>query len=84
MSNFEIFWKRFTSPGTFKSVLVGLQNTAIIAVLGLLLGFFIGCLLTTVKLVPSKNPFVIVLKRIVDGYIAVFRGTPMMVQLLLL
>lgn len=84
MSNFEIFWERFTSPGTFKSVLVGLQNTAIIAVLGLFLGFFIGCLLTTAKLLPSESIFVNILKRIADAYIAVFRGTPMMVQLLLL
>lgn len=84
MSDFEIFWNRFTSAGTLKTVLTGLQNTAIIAVLGLLLGFLIGCLLTTAKLLPSKNVFVKVIKLFADAYIAVFRGTPMMVQLLLL
>ncbi|MGN0824123.1 MAG: amino acid ABC transporter permease [Candidatus Coproplasma sp.] len=84
MSNFEIFWNRFTSPGTLKNVLIGLQNTAIIAVLGLLLGFFIGCLLTTAKLLPSENVFVKALKKLANLYIAIFRGTPMMVQLLLL
>ncbi len=84
MSNFEIFWNRFITPGTLKSVLTGLQNTVIIAVFGLVLGFLIGCILATVKIIPSNNIFVTVLKRIVDVYIAVFRGTPMMVQLLLL
>lgn len=84
MSNFEIFWNRFTTPGTLKNVLIGLQNTAIIAVLGLFLGFFIGCLLTTAKLLPSENVFVKALKKFADLYIAIFRGTPMMVQLLLL
>jgi polar amino acid transport system permease protein len=66
------------------NVLTGLQNTAIIAVLGLLLGFVIGCILSTIKIIPSKNPFITALKYVVDAYIAVFRGTPMMVQLLLL
>lgn len=84
MSNFEIFWNRFTNPGTINSILTGLQNTVIIAVFGLVLGFLLGCLLASVKLIPSKNVFVTVLKRIVDVYVAIFRGTPMMVQLLLL
>lgn len=84
MSNWEIFWNRVTNPGTARSILIGLQNTVIIAVLGLLLGFVIGCILSTIKLLPSKNIAVTVLKRIADGYVAVFRGTPMMVQLLLL
>ena len=84
MSDFEIFWNRFTSPGTLKSVLTGLQNTAIIAVFGLLLGFLIGCILATVKIIQSKNIAVKGLQFVADAYIAIFRGTPMMVQLLLL
>lgn len=84
MSSFEIFWERFSTPGTLKSVLTGLQNTAAIAVFGLIFGFLIGCLLATVKIIPSQNIFVTILKRLADAYIAVFRGTPMMVQLLLL
>lgn len=84
MSDFEIFWNRFTSPGTIKSVLTGLQNTAIIAVFGLLLGFLIGCILATVKIIQSKNFAVKGLQFVADAYIAIFRGTPMMVQLLLL
>lgn len=84
MSSFELFWNRFTNEGTIKSILTGLQNTAIIAVLGLVLGFVIGCVLSTVKILPSENIIVKILKRIADAYIAVFRGTPMMVQLLLL
>jgi polar amino acid transport system permease protein len=84
MSNFEIFWNRFTSAGTLKSVLTGLENTLIIAVLGLVLGFVIGCLLSTLKIIPSENIFARFGKWFADAYIAVFRGTPMMVQLLLL
>ena len=84
MSDFQIFWNRFTTPGTLQSVLTGLQNTAIIAVFGLLLGFIIGSFFATVQILPFNNLLVTVLKRVTDVYIAVFRGTPMLVQLLLL
>ena len=84
MNSWQIFWNRVKNPGTLKSILTGLQNTAVIAVFGLLLGFVIGCLLATVKIIQSKNPAVKGLQYLADGYIAVFRGTPMMVQLLLL
>lgn len=84
MNSFEIFWNRFSTAGTLKSVFIGLQNTAIIAVFGLVLGFLIGCLLASVQIVHTRNIFSKILKRAADLYIAVFRGTPMMVQLLLL
>ena len=83
MRNFEIFWTRFTSPGHFRNFLIGLQNTAEIAVFGFLIGLFLGCLLSTIQIIPGKNIFVTILKRIIDVYVAVFRGTPMVVQLLL-
>lgn len=83
MNNFEIFWTRFTSAGHFQNFLTGLLNTLEIAVFGFLIGLVLGCLLSTAQLIPSKNPFVTVLKRIIDAYVAVFRGTPMVVQLLL-
>ncbi|MCH5142138.1 MAG: amino acid ABC transporter permease [Clostridiales bacterium] len=83
MSDFEIFWTRFTSPGHFKNFLTGLQNTAIIAVFGFTIGLILGCILSTILIIPKKNLIVTVLKRIIDVYVAVFRGTPMVVQLLL-
>ncbi len=83
MNDFEIFWTRFTSEGHFNNFLIGLQNTAIIAVFGFLLGLVLGCLLSTIQIIPKKNIFVTVLKRLIDLYVAIFRGTPMVVQLLL-
>ncbi len=82
MSNIEIFWKEF-SQGGYKDYLIGLRNTAIIAVLGLVIGFIIGSIIALVKFIPSKKwPFKI-LKGIGDVYVTVLRGTPMVVQLLL-
>lgn len=83
MNNFEIFWTRFTSEGHFKNFLMGLQNTAIIAVFGFIIGLVLGCIFSTLQILPKKNIFITVLKRIIDVYVAVFRGTPMVVQLLL-
>ena len=84
MKELETFYLYFFTYGGYKDYLNGLKNTAIIAVFGLLIGFVIGCLISTVKIVPEKNGVLNVVEKICDVYIAVFRGTPMTVQLLLL
>ena len=83
MNDFQIFWNSFTRPGHLKTFLTGLQNTAEIAVFGFVIGLVLGCILSTILIIPKKNIFVTALKRVVDVYVAIFRGTPMVVQLLL-
>ncbi len=80
----QIFYRQFITLGGYKTFLTGLQNTLTIAVVGLIIGFVIGCLIATVKLLPSKNPIVKGGKWLCDFYVALFRGTPMVVQLLLM
>ena len=84
MTNFEIFYEYFIVYEGYKDYFIGLKNTAIIAVFGLLIGFFIGCLIATVKIVPVKNKVLAVVEKFCDVYVALFRGTPMTVQLLLM
>lgn len=84
MSSWDIFYRQFIEREGYKNVLIGLQNTALIAVFGLLIGMVLGCLLATCKILPKTNWFVKTLSRIADIYIAIFRGTPMVVQLLLI
>lgn len=84
MRNIEIFCQQFFEYGGYKNFLKGLSNTAMIAVFGLLIGFLIGCVIATVKLIPSKKSPVKIANGICDVYVAVFRGTPMVVQLLLM
>ena len=68
----------------YKNVLQGLSNTALIAIFGLLIGMIVGCLLAITKIIP-KNGFVSkLLSRLTDVYVAIFRGTPMVVQLLII
>ena len=84
MRNIQIFCQHFFEYGGYKNFFKGLGNTALIAVFGLLIGFLIGCVIATVKILPTKNKTVILLKKVCDVYIAIFRGTPMVVQLLLM
>ena len=84
MTSLETFYDYFFTYGGYKDYFIGLKNTAIIAVFGLLIGFLIGCLISTVKIVPEKNIPLIIAEKLCDVYIAIFRGTPMTVQLLLL
>ena len=79
----ESFVRIFLDEGGYKQVLKGLGNTAIIAVVGLLIGVTIGTLIAAVGVVPKYKR----LPRILDGickvYVGFFRGTPIVVQLLL-
>ena len=84
MTNFEIFYEYFITYEGYKDYLNGLKNTAVIAVFGLLIGFLLGCIIATVKIIPRKNGVLTVAEKICDVYVALFRGTPMTVQLLLL
>ena len=64
------------------SVLEGLKNTVLIAVVGLIIGILIGTLIATVRVIPKYK----LLPRILNGfcsfYVGLFRGTPIVVQLL--
>ena len=84
MSKWEIFWRQFYELGGYENFLTGLKNTAYIAVFGLLIGMILGCLLATFKLLPGKGILRRCLSIFTDVYVAIFRGTPMLVQLLLI
>lgn len=79
----DVFWKAFYEKGGYTEVLVGLKNTMIIAVLGLIIGIVIGTLIAAVAVQPKKNIWLKILNKINEIYVGFFRGTPMVVQLLL-
>ncbi len=64
-------------------ILTGLQNTVKIAVLGLIIGIVIGTLIAAVRVMPKYKRLPRVLNAICGVYVGFFRGTPMVVQLLL-
>lgn len=78
----EKFLDILINKGGYKEVITGLQNTVIIAVVGLLIGIVIGTLIATVRVLPKYKKIVRVLDGFCSFYVGLFRGTPMVVQLL--
>lgn len=67
----------------YVKVVEGLENTLKIAVLGLIIGIVIGTLIATIRVIPKYKTLPRVLNSICTFYVGFFRGTPMVVQLLL-
>ncbi|MFY9198222.1 MAG: amino acid ABC transporter permease [Acutalibacteraceae bacterium] len=86
MGNFnkkiEVFKDVFFDGGGYKTVLEGLQNTIIIAVVGLVIGVFIGTIIATIRVLPKYKTLPKVLNGLCSFYVGLFRGTPIVVQLL--
>lgn len=87
MGNFdkklESFWTSLIDHGAYREVLLGLKNTAIIAVMGLIIGTVIGTLIAAVRVMPKYRKLPRVLDKVCSVYVSFFRGTPIVVQLLL-
>ena len=82
MFKVEKFLDILINKGGYKEVLTGLQNTMIIAVMGLLIGIVIGTLIATIRVMPKYKKAVRVMDKFCSFYVGLFRGTPMVVQLL--
>lgn len=86
MGNFdrkiEKFIEIFFEYNGYVRVLEGLKNTLLIAVIGLIIGIIIGTLIATVRVIPKYKVLPRILNGICSFYVALFRGTPMVVQLL--
>ena len=86
MGNFsqkiDKFIEIFIDQNGYTRVVEGLQNTLLIAVCGLIIGTLIGTIIATVRVLPKYKVLPRVLSGICSFYVALFRGTPMVVQLL--
>ncbi len=86
MGNFDKkiakFWEMFYENDGYSKVVVGLRNTLIIAVVGLAIGIIIGTLIAIVKVMPKYKTLPRILDSICNFYVGLFRGTPVVVQLL--
>ncbi len=85
----EVFSKKiykfieiFIEQDGYRKVVEGLQNTLIIAVIGLIIGILIGTVIATVRVLPKYKMLPRVLNAICSFYVGLFRGTPIVVQLL--
>lgn len=87
MGNFDKkiakFLEIMIDNGGYIKVLEGLKNTLLIALVGLVVGIIIGTIIATIRVVPKYKRLPRVLNSIASVYVGFFRGTPMVVQLLL-
>ena len=77
-ANGQIEWAYVGRFLTAKVILEGIVNTMVMAVLAMALGIVLGVVVAIMRLSP--NP---VLKSVAAGYTWLFRGTPLILQLLL-
>ena len=86
MGNFDLkvkkFLEIFIEQNGYVKVLEGLQNTILIAVTGLIIGILIGTLIATVRVIPKYKLLPKILNGLCSFYVGLFRGTPIVVQLL--
>ena len=86
MGNFNLkvdkFINIFIEQNGYVKVVEGLKNTLLIAVIGLIIGIVIGTLIATVRVIPKYKVLPRILNGVCSFYVGLFRGTPMVVQLL--
>ena len=87
MNSFTEMWnefvKQFITLRGYENVLKGMWATLQIAVIGLLIGIVIGTIIAVVRVMPKYKLLPRILDKICVCYIELFRGTPMVVQLLI-
>lgn len=77
------FFRNFIEYEGYKTVLRGLENTLIIALVGLVLGIIIGSVVACVQVAGGRNKVIRAFSYVGDAYKALFRGTPIIVQIFL-
>lgn len=78
----ESFYEQFIVYDGYKLVLQGLMNTMIIALVGLVIGIVIGTIVAIIHVAGTRSRVARVFAYIGDLYTTIFRGTPIVVQLL--
>lgn len=76
--------KNFGAKNALKSLFKGLLNTFIITIFAFTIGLVLGFIVCLVLENNSKKTIMLIIKNVVKLYVDVFRGTPMMVQLLII
>jgi polar amino acid transport system permease protein/polar amino acid transport system substrate-binding protein len=84
MDFIESFRKALIVQDRWKLYLEGLGNTIIIALIAAIIGTIIGVLLAMVNYLNKKTGKLKVISKIANFYITVIRGTPVVLQLMIL
>lgn len=74
----------FVTENRYQYLLTGLKNTLIITVFAVLLGVFLGFIIALIRTSHDQNGGLNILNAICRVYLTVVRGTPAMIQLLII
>lgn len=80
----EKFKKNFIKDNRWKYITKGLKNTLIIAIFSAILGIILGFLVAFVRVTHDRTGKIKLLNGVCKFYLTVVRGTPMMIQLLIM
>ena len=83
LDKLEVFFRYLIDYEYYQLVLQGLLNTLLIAVGGLLIGIVIGSIVAAVKVAGTRNRVMKWISYICDVYTGIFRGTPIVIQLII-
>ncbi|HCA71436.1 MAG TPA: amino acid ABC transporter permease [Ruminococcaceae bacterium] len=79
------FYQCFVQDNRYQYILTGLGNTLVITVFAVLIGVVLGTLVALIRIAHINNPQKLrVLNGIANLYLTVIRGTPVVVQLLIM
>lgn len=74
----------FVDDSRWQYILTGLKNTLIITIFAILIGLVLGSLIAIVRTVHDQNGKLKILNFICKIYLTIIRGTPAMIQLLII
>ena len=82
-AKWDSFINAISKPSFQELIVTGLLNTILIAIIGLIIGTIIGTVIAIIKVAPKYKLWLRIGDKICEVYTAIFRGTPIVVQLLL-
>lgn len=78
----DIFYDDFITNNGYKNLLKGIKNTFRISIEGIVIGSVIGTVIAIIKVIPPYKRLTRYAQKACALYVALFRGTPIVVQLL--
>lgn len=80
----DSFYLNFIKEDRWKYLLNGLETTFIVTIFAVIIGLLVGFLVAVIRSTADKNHNLKLLNFICKAYITVIRGTPTMIQLLII
>lgn len=80
----EKLYDNFVKDSRYMYIVKGLGNTVVITLFAVMLGIILGFLIAVVRTSHDRNGGLTILNGICQAYLTIIRGTPVMIQLLII